>query len=608
MELVSWLANSARSVSQPFVGQMAPLVMNIDNWFSYLDKAAGVISERKISMLKTSLVDGVDIGLEAGVVPSALKLRRCRNLKSASGLEQEVKLLSDLKKEVELGRRLGPFKEPPCPSLQCSPVGTVPKKHSDKLRIILHLSYPRDRSGTSINSQVKKLKCHLMKFKSAIKEVRRRGKGCLLAKFDIKDAFRLIRVRPDQQSLLGLEFMDCYFIDLVLPFGLTSAPRLFEVFATAIEKFIKGEGVEWLKHYLDDFLLISHGDNKLRAMVEYRTVLRVFAELGVELAKEKLSKPSTKIEFLGIIIDTEEMTMSLPPDKLERYRLLLDKLRDRKVISIEELQSLIGVLVYSSAIIQSGSSFYYHLRRMLEEAKGDLVGDPTEAPIPLSAGALREIEWWSTFIVAWNGKNLISPLSRNFIPHDVHRMYTDACQTGMGAWFEGDSYEYVAHVWDKTELRRAQREERLSMPYLELLALTHGVGVWREKLQGKAILINSDCLGVVHMIKKGYSPHGEAMILLRQLAYFKALHNIFIKVVHIEGAKNVVADCLSRLPSSTTELTDDDHINFESFFELPTIKRALQEGSKPLIRRQIKSFPKMNWNGLLRSSRRAQSQ
>ena len=131
---------------------------------------------------------------------------------------------------------------------------------------------------------------------------------------------------------------------------------------------------------------------------------------------------------------------------------------------------------------------------------------------------------------------------------------------------------------------------------------------WREKLQGKAILINSDCLGVVHMIKKGYSPHGEAMILLRQLAYFKALHNIFIKVVHIEGAKNVVADCLSRLPSSTTELTDDDHINFESFFELPTIKRALQEGSKPLIRRQIKSFPKMNWNGLLRSSRRAQSQ
>ena len=53
-----------------------------------------------------------------------------------------------LNKEIALGRMLGLFKDPPFPDLMCSPVGLVPKKDTDEMRMIMHLSYPY---GQSIN-------------------------------------------------------------------------------------------------------------------------------------------------------------------------------------------------------------------------------------------------------------------------------------------------------------------------------------------------------------------------------------------------------------------------------------------------------------------------
>jgi len=544
------------------------------------------------------LQEGADIQLDPLVVPDQCAFRVCRNLPTARGLEQEVKLLEDFQKEVGLGRRAGPFVDVPNPHLQCSPLGTVPKKHSAKLRTILHLSYPRDGSGTSINCQIEDLACELMRFGDAVKEIARRGRGCLMAKFDVKDAFRLIRVRPDQQLMLGMKFLCWYFVELVLPFGLKSAPALFEMFSTAIEKFIAGEGVESIFHYLDDFLLVSA---KERSMREYESVLRVFKELGVELAQDKLAAPSTRLEFLGLILDSDSMMVELPEDKLLRYRATMDLLRSRREATLEELQQLVGVLVYSAMVIQHGRSFYYNIIQMVKEARKSRQGGASSSlKFPLSAGALRELEWWSTFIVKWNGKCIIAPSISDFEPPARHRLYTDACRTGMGAWF--DDCEYAAHVWDTVELARARREKDLSMPYLELLALTHGVGVWREKLKGRALMIQSDCAAVVEVCRKGYCNEGNMMILLRQLALFTCTSKIFLHVSHIPGVNNVVADCLSRL----TACADDASIDFSVFFELQQVKDSVAGGAQ-LARRGVSAFPPLSWNGLERSSKPGRS-
>jgi len=504
---------------------------------------------------------------------------------------------------VEAGRRAGPYESLPCPYLQCSPVGTVPKKHTDDLRPIHHLSYPRDESHTSINSQIEYSDCSLLRFSEAVMAITKMGKGCYLAKYDIRDAFKLIRVRPDQQSVLGVFFMGRYYVELVLPFGLKSAPAIFEMFATAIEKFILANGAESLKHYLDDFLLISR--NKEVAMNEDKIVLDTFQELGVPLSIKKLASPCQRIEFLGIEIDTIAMTIELPKDKLERYRSILLSLQGKKKATIEELQKIIGVLVYSCMVIQHGNSFYYHLMQMLKKAKAinKLGGIAFDQPEALTPGAFRELEWWSKFIVDWNGKNMIAPLD-GYVTPNIHSLYTDACKDGMGAWFDG--CEYVSHAWNRTELYRSERSlagiTTTSMPYLELLALTLGVGVWAEKLRGKAIIVWTDCEPVRLICNSGYSSNGFIMMLMRQLAYFKALYNIFIKVEWIQGSKNVVADCLSRLPKEQ-KLTDDNNINFDSFLKLKEVQDAVR-AKRILKRERVKPFPLMNWNKLPSRSKR----
>ena len=55
-----------------------------------------------------------------------------------------------------------------------------------------------------------------------------------MAKIDLKDAFRLIPVRPKDWNLLGIHWKKQYYIDTCLPFGLRSAPLLFNQLSTAI--------------------------------------------------------------------------------------------------------------------------------------------------------------------------------------------------------------------------------------------------------------------------------------------------------------------------------------------------------------------------------------
>ena len=44
-----------------------------------------------------------------------------------------------------------------------------------------------------------------------------------------------------------------YYIDMVLPLGLRSSPKLFNMFADGLEYIMKSRGVTVPEHYLDDY-------------------------------------------------------------------------------------------------------------------------------------------------------------------------------------------------------------------------------------------------------------------------------------------------------------------------------------------------------------------
>ena len=75
-----------------------------------------------------------------------------------------------------------------------------------------------------------------------------------MAKFNIKSAFHIVPVHLDNYFLLNMQWRGNLFVDLALPFGLHSAPSIFNTITDLLEWIVKHNYcVVFLKHYLDDF-------------------------------------------------------------------------------------------------------------------------------------------------------------------------------------------------------------------------------------------------------------------------------------------------------------------------------------------------------------------
>ena len=170
---------------------------------------------------------GIQEGFRIGFrkQPSSLNSAR-RNLKGA--LDHPIVVSDYLSTEISLGRILGPYLPAAVPQVHISRFGVIPKSNTGKWRLIVDLSHPKDHS---INDGIPKQLCSLkyVTIDEAIKGIIQRGQGTLLAKIDIKIAFRLIPVYPTDRHMLGMKWKVGVYIDTCLPLGLRSAPKLFNI-------------------------------------------------------------------------------------------------------------------------------------------------------------------------------------------------------------------------------------------------------------------------------------------------------------------------------------------------------------------------------------------
>ena len=123
---------------------------------------------------------------------------------------------------------------PPFPNIQVSPLGLVPKKAPGEFRLIHHLSFPE---GDSINSNIPKemTAVSYQSIDTAISLIKQVGKGALLAKTDLENAYKQIPIHPNDFELLGFQIAGLFNYDKTLPFGLSYACQLFEKFSSALQ-------------------------------------------------------------------------------------------------------------------------------------------------------------------------------------------------------------------------------------------------------------------------------------------------------------------------------------------------------------------------------------
>ena len=254
-----------------------------------------------------SIVNGVNIGYVGPHIRG-----HSRNLKSADEHPEVVD--RELAKECNKGHIAGPYDDPPFPYLHCSGLGVVAKKNGG-WRMIMHLSAP---PGRSINDFIPKddFTLSYSSVDDAVSLVKQLGPQSRMAKVNLKSAFRMCPVRKEDWHLLGMKWKDKYYVDKRLPFGLRSAPFIFNTFASTIKYILKNNyNIEHTIHYLDDYFIVGPPElPTCRKAVN--TMLTVCKDLGVPVAMEKLEGPATNITFLGISINTTSMTLSLPPEKL----------------------------------------------------------------------------------------------------------------------------------------------------------------------------------------------------------------------------------------------------------------------------------------------------
>ena len=309
-------------------------------------------------------------------------------------------------------------------------------------------------------------------------------------------------------------------------FPLACVRLLFNCLADAFEWLLKNNHrVKDLMHYLDDYFTVGPANSPVCAN-NVKTIIQVASNLG----PNKLEGPTTRLTFLGILIDSSSMETSLPDDKLQELLTELQSWSSRKKCLKRELLSLIGKLNFACRIIPAGHIF---LRRLIDLS--------TSARLPhrhvtMNREARRNITWWLQFLPTWNGRAIIpDPL---WIKSPDLELFTDASESlGYGIFYMG---HWISEPWPP------QLQDR-SIQWKELYPIAIACLLWGQQWSGKKLLFHCDNQAVVDIWASGSSRDPLIMHLVRSIFFSAATHHYTVLVTHIAGTNNSIADSLSRL-------------------------------------------------------------
>ena len=484
------------------------------------------------------LLNGIEHGFQIGADESYPFRSAGQNMLSAKQNPDVIEQY--ITKENVGGNILGPFTQGMAGKIHINRFGVIPKKHQPgKWRLITDLSFPE---GHSINDAISSDLCSLsyVTVNEVAKAAISLGKGAQIAKIDIKSAYRLIPVCAYDRKWLGMRWKDQVFVDGMLPFGLRSAPKIFNALADALEWIVGKRNVKLIFHYLDDFAVIGPPDSPA-CQQALDTLEQVCKELGVPLAPEKKDGPSTLIVFLGILIDTIKQELSLPGDKLRRLLEMVVQWEHKKACTRRELESLIGTLHHACIVIPAGRSFMRRAISLLSVAR------KRHHHIRLNREMRSDLMWWKVFASTWNGSSLI--VHNN---SDEAHVTSDASGSwGCGAWHGSKWFQLP---WE-------QSMSPLHIAAKELIPIIVAAAIWGQEWKGKRVISHCDNMAVVAVINSRYSKDEYLMHMLRCLFFIEAHHQFLLSAVHIAGVKNTLADSLSRnkRESFLAEIRHCDH-------------------------------------------------
>lgn len=479
------------------------------------------------------LVSGIRDGFRIGYDYSRASTIRSSPRNMLSTRERPEIVREYLGKECSERRVIGPLDPVQFPFVQVSRFGVIPKSSVGKWRLIVDMSAPE---GASVNDGVRESVCSLtyVTVADAVQSITQLGQGALLAKVDIKSAYRNVPIHPEDRWLMGMYWEGALYIDSALPFGLRSAPKIFTALADAAEWIMRQSGVQFVLHYLDDYL-VAGAPSSPECAAALTTMMDVFNRLGFPIASEKVEGPTPCLEFLGFVLDSQALEVRLSLTKLQELRSLIHWWVGRRSCERKELESLVGKLAHAAKVVKPGKTF---LRRMFELLGG---ARRPHHHIRLSAAFQSDLLWWDCFLSSWNGCRMI-PVDQSRATH----IWTDASGSfGCGA-IAMESKRWLQLAWPPAYVDAGSHLGRESITLKELVPIVLACAVWGPEFANSSVVVHCDNMGAVAVVNSGYSKVPSMMHLLRCLFFIRAHFQIELWAVHVPGRENSIADAISR--------------------------------------------------------------
>ena len=223
------------------------------------------------------------------------------------------------------------------------------------------------------------------------------GRGTLMAKFYVASTYQNVAMHPNDPLLLGMQWRGNYFVDLVLPFGLCSAPFIFTSIADLVEWIlVHNYGMDFLLHYLDNFFTLGPLSSPL-CHFYLLTCVRLCERLGLPLYPDKVEGPATCLTILGIELDSNTLQARLPTEKRDRIVALLEEWSTKHFCKRRELESLIGHLHHACKVAPQGRTFLRWMIDLLCTFRLD------DHPIRLNQEFRQDLTWWRELFQTWDG-------------------------------------------------------------------------------------------------------------------------------------------------------------------------------------------------------------
>ena len=212
---------------------------------------------------------------------------------------------------------------------------------------------------------------------------------------DISDAFLTIPLDEELKDYVAFRYQDQTYRFLCMPFGLNNAARAFTKTMKQPAAKVRALGFKVLV-YLDDWILAAR--TRLLCLKQSRFLVNFLQKLGfgINLGKSSLAPPHIK-EWLGFVIDSRSMTISLPQKKIDNLIEKAQGLKGRMRVTLREISQFLGLCNSSKPAVLQAPLHYRsiqrllirNLRRFLNPCQPDYL-----TVVTLDTPSIQDLDWW----------------------------------------------------------------------------------------------------------------------------------------------------------------------------------------------------------------------